>query len=81
MAGDLKEGAGDQSTVVARFAHEDDVLQIEFLKQRLARFHLCGPNGKAMGTDQIRPVGQLAATSDIPAASLGMPPMRCRSYA
>ncbi len=52
--------------LVARFAHEDDVLQIEFLNNDWLVSTSVDRTVKLWDTDQIRPVGQLAATSDIP---------------
>lgn len=52
--------------LVARFAHEDDVLQIAFLGGDRLISTSVDRTVKLWDTDQLRPLGQLAATPDIP---------------
>ena len=52
--------------LVARFAHEDDVLQIEFMSGDRLISTSVDRTIKLWDTDQLRPLGQLATTSDIP---------------
>jgi WD40 repeat protein len=52
--------------LVARFAHEDDVLQISFLGSDRLISTSVDRTVKLWDTDQLRPLGQLATTPDIP---------------
>jgi len=52
--------------LVARFAHEDDVLQIAFLGGDRLISTSVDRTVKLWDTDQLRPLGQLATTPDIP---------------
>ena len=52
--------------LVARFAHEDDVLQIEFVGQNLLASISADRSVKLWDTDQIRPLGQLATVNEMP---------------
>ncbi len=52
--------------LVARFAHEDDVLQIAFLGNDQLISTSVDRTVKLWDTDQLRPLGQLATTPDIP---------------
>ncbi len=52
--------------LVARFAHEDDVLQIAFLEGDQMISTSVDRTVKLWDTDQLRPLGQLGTTPDIP---------------
>ena len=52
--------------LVARFAHEDDVLQIAFLSGDRLISTSVDRTVKLWDTDQLRPLGQLATTPDVP---------------
>ena len=52
--------------LVARFAHEDDVLQIEFLGPNRLVSTSVDRSVKLWDTDQIRPLGQLSVVKDLP---------------
>ena len=52
--------------LVARFAHEDDVLQIEFTGHNLLASISADRTVKLWDTDQLRPLGQLATVNELP---------------
>ncbi len=54
--------------LIARFAHEDDVLQIAFVNKDLLVSTSVDRSVKLFDTEQLRPLGVLATTQDIPTA-------------